>query len=218
MNGERSKQFKLFAIAGIAIIAVLIIIAAIIKVNDASKNATLSILVAPSNAKITIAGKEYKNGIYKLKPQGSQSVTIEADGFESQNLTVDINKNQAAKIQLTLKPKNNNYTVFLSSLKDYDSFKLNAETAEEKAFIEKTEQSLSLFELFTFQMADGDFDESTVLVKISRATDTEKCPQVNCVRVSAKKGDEKNNIETAKFAIEQKGYNPEDYEYYYVQE
>lgn len=222
MNKEGSKQLKIFGVIGVVVILVVAAVYIASKAIDASKNATLAVMVAPNSAKITVGGTEYKNGIYRLKPQGSQDVTIEADGFQSESMTVDISSNEVTTIQLVLKPNNNDYSVYLENLKDYDSLKLNAEAKEAKEFIRKKEDSFSLFELFPLHMTDSDFDpldtSPAVMVTVSRATDSEVCPQVNCVRVSANGGQEGSNIETAKFAIRQKGYNPDDYRYYYVEE
>jgi hypothetical protein len=222
MNEERSKQLKIFGVIGAVVILVVAAVFVASKAIDAGKNATLAVMVAPNSAKITVGGTEYKNGIYRLKPQGLQDVTIEADGFQSESMTVDISSNEVATIQLVLKPSNNDYSVYLENLKDYDSLKLNAETKEAKEFIRKKEDSFSLFELFPLHMTDSDFDpldtSPAVMVTVSRATDSEACPQVNCIRVSANGGQESSNLETAKYAIRQKGYNPEDYRYYYVEE
>ena len=96
---EKIKNNRL-KITFLSIFIVLIIIV-IAVVHSLINNATISIQVTPSSAKITLDGRSVSSGDIKVKP-GTYTVSATKDGFEAQEVTVEAKANQVSSALLIL--------------------------------------------------------------------------------------------------------------------
>ena len=91
------------AIVGIVIalfvIPIGIIVGRMIYLNI--NNATLKVRVAPSDAKVLVGGKRYKNGEHRIKP-GEYEVSITREGFEDYSETLTIENRGYGEIYLCM--------------------------------------------------------------------------------------------------------------------
>lgn len=107
MDIEAKRRQRLIAIA--SIVFVLFAIAAVIlAIIDAQKTAKIDILVAPSSAKIKIDNTKFKtSGTSKYYP-GEYTVVISAQGFETTETTIKLEKDQTTNLYLYLQPDSEN--------------------------------------------------------------------------------------------------------------
>ena len=89
---QSKNKFKKLIITAIAIFAIILGVSLYFIITNAQKTAVVNILVAPSSSTISINGKKYTNGNYKVRP-GSYQAVISKDGFESQ--TIDFEATEA---------------------------------------------------------------------------------------------------------------------------
>ena len=213
----------LIAIAGIVALVFLII--------NRNKNMTLSILVAPTGAKITINGKEYTNGNYQEFPASKISVTIERDGFDTKELELEGGSNKVVKIQTYLETQNlekyremgDSYRV-LRLIADYSDTKISNFITESNK-IEEIKYKLPVWTMASFSnsevhtTSDG-FDTTENKnpgIKLVDGNQELECEKMSCIKalISGKRTSKEDQAINDK--IRELGYNPSDYQIIYVE-
>ena len=97
---QMSNRIKLIiAAAVIFVIAVIAILIAFI--INIPKTATIEVIVAPSDAKILIGEKRYKNGTHKIEP-GDYSIAVTRDDFSPYASEFTIGDGETKKILVCL--------------------------------------------------------------------------------------------------------------------
>ncbi len=108
---------KIIIIATCIIMAILAISAAFI-VENILNSATLNIMVAPTNAKVLINGREYSSeGEYKIRP-GEYTAEISADGFIARTENFTVEDGGMEKLWLFLDPEDGNPNWFYDNPRD----------------------------------------------------------------------------------------------------
>lgn len=104
-----------YIIIGIVIFTGIIVFAIISYIINLSYSATLSTTIAPSTAVLTIDGKTYKiNQDIKLKPAENVTVTISAEGFEPQEVSISLTKDETTTLALYLMPEDGDLSWYYS--------------------------------------------------------------------------------------------------------
>ena len=109
----KNKWVKLILIINVLIL----IIIAVIAIDNAQKTATISIDVAPIDAEILIGGQKYENGAHQIKP-GTYDVKIAREGLSTKEFTINVSGDSVT-----------NLVIFLSNSGNFDFYTLNGNYA-----------------------------------------------------------------------------------------
>ena len=90
---------------GVAIFAVLVIVAVAGWIIEAPKTGKIDILVAPTSAEITIGGQRFKNGTHRIEP-GTYDVSITKDEFKSYSGQITVEKGKTERLFVCLDREN----------------------------------------------------------------------------------------------------------------
>ncbi len=206
---EENKKIKRLAItAGIFVFAI-ILVSAIFIVARARFSATLDLVVAPASAEVMIDGKKYENGKYEFEP-GEKTVVITKEGFESQEMTVNLIANETTKLYTYLLPADGSYAWYLEH--EDDMMLLNtigdAEAAKAgKAYLEKN----PIVAVLPIVYANYDSDWNYTEYRIDGGS-FDGCKTEFCLKITDTTG---GNYEAALEVIRGKGFLPEDFEILY---
>lgn len=86
----------------IIVVCLLILVPLGLYLIDVFKTARVNIRVAPASSEITLNGKKYSNGEYKLYP-GTYEIIISKSGFEEYKETIELKKDDIIDIYKCLK-------------------------------------------------------------------------------------------------------------------
>lgn len=192
------------AIALIAIITVFLIL-------DGKKSATVNILVAPSQATVKINGKTYKSRqTIKVEP-GTKSVTLQADGFISQQFDLETTKNNITYLYVILQPTAENANWYddhpeennrLGIISDY----LAAQ--EQAAYLAK----YPIISVLPISVVDFDQKANTWTEYRIDYGKFDDCQSDFCLKITDTSG---GNYEKALQEITKRGYDPTKYQIIY---
>ena len=190
------------------IIVSLIFITGILVITALSLNPTseVEVLIAPSSATVTINGKSYKNGTYRL-PRGNVSVKIEKEGFTSKNYTFNTSTNNKLYDYLTQDGSLSWYethpedAIILTTIGDYEADALSA------SFAEKNPISKSL----PLVVAEYNNNDEYIEFRIDGGK-LENCDRDFCLKITDSTG---NNLDYARKKIRDLGFNPDDFQIIY---
>ncbi len=194
-----------FTILAIMIFITTILVVTALNLRD---TAEVEIRIAPASATITIDGKQYQNGSYKL-PKGDLSVHIEKDGFIPQDLIVN-NSDGATKIYSYLLQQDGTTSwydthesdaILLNTIGDY----LANITAE------KYNEQYPIMTVLPIIYANYDEQYNYTEYRIDGGKFLE-CQNEFCLKITDTTGD---NQTDALEQIRSAGYNPDDYEIIY---
>lgn len=212
-------KLKKIIIISLAILALAGIVGAIFLLINSSKNTTLSILVTPVDSKITINNKEYKNGNYKIFPKDKVEVTIEHEGFETKNLTIDSKGKKIIKVHEYLETSDMNK--YRESGEDHKVLRLIADYSDNRisSFIEESNKIESIkYQLPVWTAAPYNrFEVTSPGIKLIDGTSDLECKKIFCIKALI--GGKRTSAEDK--AIEDKirglGFDPKDYQLIYVE-
>lgn len=167
----------------------------------------VEILVAPESATVSINGKTYKNGTYKL-PRGTVSVHIEKDGFPSKDYIFDTSIN--GKIYDFLLPENGSFSwyethpedaIILTAIGDYEA-DLSA-----RDFLSKN----PILEYLPIIVAEYNQNNDYVEFRIDGGK-FENCDSDFCLKITDSTG---GNLDYARTKIRELGFEPNSFEIIY---
>lgn len=208
MNQDTKK--KHIIIASFFILLLLIIGIIILYINSLRYNATINILVAPSSATVEINGKNYKNnGTIKLEP-GNYTVIISADTFTSQEIPVELTKNETADIYTYLIPTNGSMDWYINHPEEE---MLVTSIGSKKAQQTSNEyyKKYPIATILPILVVESSPEWREYRIDGGQFDDCQKDPDF-CIVITDSTG---NNRDRAIKAIQDKGYNPNDYEIIY---
>ena len=207
-NQMKSSKKHIFII--VTIVLLFLIIPVSFFVVNIGKTATLSTTIAPSFATITIDNKKYKaNTSIKFRPTHTKAI-ISADGFQSQEIDIDLNNNETTSIYLYLTPDNGDLSWYANNqteLRLYSTINDFYSQEAADAYIKKYPITSILPAVITdtkngigYRIDIGKFED---------------CKSDFCIKITDQTG---GNRDHALEYIRQKGFNPDDYELIYVYE
>lgn len=208
-NNQKEVSRILIPLAILAAVALLIF--SIIKIVEGLKSASLLIYVAPSNATVTIDGREYTNGVYRFYP-GTITAEIRQDGFETKTETLELQKGRVTKLFTYLTGKNNDYSWYISHDEDLSILQQISNDNTSQSFLETYNQELAKAEQiknapdlpYTAQDADGN------MISIVYTKSNNYCPEYSakpCIIITKKIGNASYDLGLN--LLREHGYNPD---------
>lgn len=199
------QKYPLLIVGFIVLIfATIILFITALNLNGTSE---IELLVAPASASVTIDGKAYQNGTFRI-PSGTHTIKIEKDNFNSKEFTFDTGNTD--KIYAYILESDGSYNwylnhsedaLILTSIGDYEA----ALKAENYA---KTYQISSILPII---YANYDEQYNYTEYRIDGGSFT-GCNSDFCLKITDTTG---GNYDAAKQKIEDAGFNPDDYQILY---
>ena len=197
------------------IIAIIVIIITIVVYQ--AKTAVVDIYVAPSNAKISLNGKEYANFESHDVVPGNYHVKISMDGMQTKEYDITLENEGFVRIRTYLLDANNGFDYYFTHPNDEAILADIVEENDKAAlkFIKVFNEKKSLEEHLPIYY-DAFTDDFAYYIKYNISQENrDDCSRVLCLKIEDNTG---NNKENAIAKIRELGYNPDDYEinYQYV--
>ena len=166
---QMSNRIKLI-IAGVVIFVIAVIAILIAWIINIPKTATIEVIVAPSDAKILIGEKRYKNGTHKIEP-GDYSIAVTRDNFSPYASEFSIEEGETKKLLVCLNEIDGN-TWYDEHKEDDDICRKAAELASEE--YKKEKQTADVYSVTPYNSYDDGFnivayedEEKGTIVKIT---------------------------------------------------
>ena len=166
---QMSNRIKLI-IAGIVIFVIAVIAILIAWIINIPKTATIEVIVAPSDAKILIGEKRYKNGTHKIEP-GDYSIAVTRDDFSPYASEFSIEEGETKKLLVCLNEIDGN-TWYDEHKEDDDICRKAAELASEE--YKKEKQTADIYSVTPYNSYDDgvnivayEDEEKGTIVKIT---------------------------------------------------
>lgn len=190
------------------------------------KTAKVYIMVAPESAKITINGKEYKNGEHTLFP-GKKTVKVTGDCsakpedqkdlpcIEDYETEIDAEMFKSKRVAVYRKV-DGSYDSYIKSRSDYLVLKMlssEQEDPEAVAFLQRVDKAKKIFEEVPHEFNNViEIDRATNKTEVERAffsdySTNKNCPAAICILLESK-NPSKIDVNTI---IAGRGYNVDDY-------
>lgn len=210
---NEKNRFKLILIGTIAFTA-LVVYAIISFIISLSRSATLSTTIAPSFATLTIDRKQYKaNQEIKLKPTENTTVVISAEGFKSQEISISLTKNETSSITTFLTPNDDDMSWYYSRPEENRLLLMvgGIQAAESAQKYAETYPISTVLPIISVENNQETNEWREFRIDGGKLEDCKKNPEF-CLVITDSTGDNRNR---AIKAIQDKGFNPNNYEIIY---
>lgn len=206
----KKNKNLIYLVVGVAVIIIIILI--VILIYNLNHNAKLDLLVAPREAKVTIDGKIYQNGVYNFKP-GEIEIKVTMDGFDSKETKLVLEPNTTTTYYTYLMPIDGSFDWYLNH--EEDMMLLNTigdaeANADAKSYLEK----YPIVEVLPIIYANYDDVWNYTEFRVDGGK-FDDCEETFCLKITDTTG---GNEDAAIEMIREKGFNPSDYEIIYKQE
>lgn len=201
---------------GIGFILWVVITAISLEVN---KNTYLTLGFAPTEAILTVNGKDYRTGTYKFEP-GKYTGQIHYEGFEPKTIDFEVKSKEVTTVASYIVNEKEGLSYFEKSAADIEALRNVKDDEEVNRFLASYDQKYSLMKQlpldasFDDRAATGFPKQDLVSVKIKNGNMHKKCHGTLCLVVVGKK----YNNNKIKSVLSEKGYKIEDYEVIYEKE
>lgn len=193
-----------------ALFGIIVVVIIILYVIDSGKTASLEALIAPSNATITINGKSYKNGTYRVEP-GTFTAKIEKEGFTSKELSVELQSGKTTKVYDYLVPLDGDMSWYKNHPEE--ALLLNSVGDAKADYNSKTYvKKYPVIDVLPIIYAKYSDDYSTYTEFRIDGGEFDDCPEKFCIKITDTTG---GNYDFALDILHQKGFNPDDYKILY---
>ena len=199
---QMSNRIKLI-IAGVVIFIIAVIAILIAWIINIPKTATIEVIVAPSDAKILIGEKRYKNGTHKIEP-GDYSIAVTRDDFSPYASEFSIKEGETKKLLVCLNEIDGN-TWYDEHKEDDDICRRAAELASEE--YKKEKQTADIYSVTPYNSYDDGFnivayedEEKGTVVKITLLSCKEA--RREALKPNALEWLKKHNVDPEQYTIE----------------
>ena len=199
---QMSNRIKLI-IAGVVIFVIAVIAILIAWIISIPKTATIEVIVAPSDAKILIGEKRYKNGTHKIEP-GDYSIAVTRDNFSPYASEFSIEEGETKKLLVCLNEIDGN-TWYDEHKEDDDICRKAAELASEE--YKKEKQTADIYSVTPYNSYDDGFnivayedEEKGTIVKITLLSCKEA--RREALKPNALEWLKKHNVDPEQYTIE----------------
>ena len=199
---QMSNRIKLI-IAGVVIFVIAVIAILIAWIINIPKTATIEVIVAPSDAKILIGEKRYKNGTHKHEP-GDYSIAVTRDDFSPYASEFSIKEGETKKLLVCLNEIDGN-TWYDEHKEDDDICRRAAELASEE--YKKEKQTADIYSVTPYNSYDDGFnivayedEEKGTVVKITLLSCKEA--RREALKPNALEWLKKHNVDPEQYTIE----------------
>ncbi|MBR2741158.1 hypothetical protein IKD98_00120 [Candidatus Saccharibacteria bacterium] len=205
------KQHLILSITSL-VIAVTIIAILIFIITLNSQPATLFFNVIPSDVTISIGQENYPNNTAHTFAPGKYMVTISKEDFQEQNIEVTLERDQTTFLETYLLDDNTTgegFSHYKSNSKDLASLREYLATHPEdeklKSFIDGYDKAQTIKQVLPIYYFDAPTkDYYSILFN----TTPRQCASIYCIEINSSS---ENMYRAAIQAIEDKGYNIDDY-------
>lgn len=199
---QMSNRIKLI-IAGVVIFVIAVIAILIAWIINIPKTATIEVIVAPSDAKILIGEKRYKNGTHKIEP-GDYSIAVTRDDFSPYASEFSIKEGETKKLLVCLNEIDGN-TWYDEHKEDDDICRKAAELASEE--YKKEKQTADVYSVTPYNSYDDGFnivafedEEKGTIIKITLLSCKEA--RREALKPNALEWLKKHNVDPEQYTIE----------------
>lgn len=199
---QMSNRIKLI-IAGVVIFVIAVIAILIAWIINIPKTATIEVIVAPSDAKILIGEKRYKNGTHKIEP-GDYSIAVTRDNFSPYASEFSIEEGETKKLLVCLNEIDGN-TWYDEHKEDDDICRKAAELASEE--YKKEKQTADVYSVTPYNSYDDGFnivafedEEKGTIIKITLLSCKEA--RREALKPNALEWLKKHNVDPEQYTIE----------------
>lgn len=199
---QMSNRIKLI-IAGVVIFVIAVIAILIAWIINIPKTATIEVIVAPSDAKILIGEKRYKNGTHKIEP-GDYSIAVTRDNFSPYASEFSIEEGETKKLLVCLNEIDGN-TWYDEHKEDDDICRKAAELASEE--YKKEKQTADVYSVTPYNSYDDGFnivafedEEKGTIIKITLLSCKEA--RREALKPNALDWLKKHNVDPEQYTIE----------------
>ena len=199
---QMSNRIKLI-IAGVVIFVIAVIAILIAWIINIPKTATIEVIVAPSDAKILIGEKRYKNGTHKIEP-GDYSIAVTRDNFSPYASEFSIEEGETKKLLVCLNEIDGN-TWYDEHKEDDDICRKAAELASEE--YKKEKQTADIYSVTPYNSYDDGFnivafedEEKGTIIKITLLSCKEA--RREALKPNALEWLKKHNVDPEQYTIE----------------
>ena len=199
---QMSNRIKLI-IAGVVIFVIAVIAILIAWIINIPKTATIEVIVAPSDAKILIGEKRYKNGTHKIEP-GDYSIAVTRDDFSPYASEFSIEEGETKKLLVCLNEIDGN-TWYDEHKEDDDICRKAAELASEE--YKKEKQTADVYSVTPYNSYDDGFnivafedEEKGTIIKITLLSCKEA--RREALKPNALEWLKKHNVDPEQYTIE----------------
>lgn len=216
-SGQEASKLRLATII-IGALGILMVIFMLVVpiVRWVTRKTYIDIATAPTIAKVTIDGKEYKNGSHEIEP-GEYTATISADGFESKTITVKVEPRTYTQIldYLVNEKEGLKYfersTIDLSILRQIKDDKTIADFISQYDEKLKIKDELPLSANYNRNEGIPGAINDIVELQIADGSNDPRCEYVFCLLVESDQSNEKR----IRDFLKQNNYNYDNYEVLY---
>ncbi len=209
---ERQQKVKLGIIVSGAAFALFVIVAISLYIYNLRFSAQLNIVVAPTFAKVEIAGRKFSSEeIAKVEP-GETTAKITADGFQPQEVNLTIAEDGENNLYAYLLPEGDEGLSWYAK-NDAEGMRLTA-VSDAQARIASVEYlaRYPITAMLPIQVVENANEKYNWHAYRIDSGKFEGCQRDFCVRITDESG---GNRERALQKIRDAGYNPDDYEIIY---
>ena len=211
MQNQQIRNRKIAAFVLMLIFVGLLIAGSILYVVDKQKTASLKILIAPSKAVVERNNKEYKsNGTFRLRP-GSYTAKIIADGFISQEVTLDLKKDQTESLYIILNPTAENEDWYNQHQTDSNIANIISDYYANLSLQDYRDKYpiVNILPILVVEVDKTTYDWTEYRIDYGKF---DKCRSDFCLKITDSTG---GNYDKAVNKIKEAGYNPEEYQILY---
>lgn len=232
MNQLTPKTKKILLISGF--IAIILIIC-IPLLYSFLHSATVIIQVAPLDATVTINGKEYASGLHQITPKSQSEVIVSAPNFETKTFNLDFKKGEITKILTYLVPEDDNWDYYkqlsnedslsvllsLNGYQPWDLYQIDPNlTTDQDTTADDFLKTVFIRNAtpYSFAICNGPATRTNCdAINISYDYYFE-CGNRLCLAITGRGPSlTTNTIDAIKEKLSARGYNFDDYEYFYEQ-
>ncbi len=209
---EHQQKVKLAIKIGATTFVLFILVAVGLFVNSLRFSAELKIVVAPTFAKVEINGRKFSSEeIAKVEP-GETTAKITADGFQSQEINLNIVEDGENNLYAYLLPEGDEGLSWYAK-DDAEGMRLTA-VSDALSDIERAEylKRYPITAMLPLQVVEETSEKYTWRTYRIDSGKFEGCQSDFCVKITDETG---GNHDAALQKIRDAGYNPDDYEIIY---
>lgn len=200
-----------YIIIGAIVFAGIIIFVITSYIINSTYSATLSTTIAPSTAVLTIDGKTYKiNQTIKLKPADNITATISAEGFETQEVSISLTKDETTTLALYLTPEDGDLSWYYSRPAE-NSLLLTVGGIQAAEAAREYAEKYPISEILPITFTETDPFWAEYSINGGAFSDCKDNKEF-CIIITDTTGKYRDR---AIKAIQDKGFNPNDYEIIY---
>ena len=181
------------------------------------KSAEVNILVAPyKDAVVSINGKHYKSGTYRLFPAKQAHIKIEAPDFETKEFDLELKGHQVTTIHNYLKHKEKGLNYYFNNKEDYKVFELVATDQEGIEYLNEIKRLslvrdvLPLHYVYVLGIPTSKNRGQKHIQETALEDDTSsaECTKIVCIKMYNTTKDDS----IARRLLSEQGFNYDDYE------